>query len=297
MVVSVTRHGEPIIARTDDGTEVALWRAFRTSGQLSLRQVPIMLVHGTFSDRHFFGGRYGLAQYLADRGHDAWVAELRGRRPPDPSQPARDWGFDDWIVRDAPALLRAIQDATDAPRVLWVGHSAGAVIGLGCAARAPSFADRLAGLLMIAAPAPHAPGPIHLAASGLGHLVGRAMGRFPARALRIGPVDERPGILREWFGWNSTGRWTSRDGFDYVAGARNMRAPVFAIAGGADLLAPPSSCRRLLDAVGSGDRDMMVCSRSEGFSRNYTHNQLVISPAARQEVWPRLARWIAERFW
>lgn len=294
MVVShVTHHGEPIIARTDDGAEVALWRAFRSSGQMSLRQVPIMLVHGTFSDRHFFGGRYGLAPYLADRGHDAWVAELRGRRDP---QAARDWGFDDWIVRDAPVLLRAIQDATGAPRVLWVGHSAGAIIGLGCAARAPSFADRLAGLLMIAAPSPHAPGLVHTAVSGLGYVVSRTMGRFPARALRIGPIDERPGILREWFGWNSSGRWIGRDGFDYVAGALNMRAPVLAIAGGADLLAPPSSCKRLLDAVGAEDRELMVCSRAEGFSRNYTHNQLVISSAARQEVWPRIAGWIAERF-
>jgi predicted alpha/beta hydrolase len=153
----------------------------------------------------------------------------------------------------------------------------------------------LSGLVMLAAPAPHAPGAVHVATTALGHLVASIVGKFPADRLRIGPADERPGILRQWFRWNSSGRWIGRDGFDYADAAARVAVPAIAIAGDGDLLTPPSACRRLLDALGGADHEMVVCGRAQGFSHNFTHNQLVLSPAARQEVWPVVARWIEER--
>ncbi len=284
----------PQIVRAGDGEELTLWRMERTTGAADGRgTLPILLVHGTFSNRFFFGGRGGLAQYLADLGYDAWVAELRGRRP---GAPAQDWEFEHWIMSDAPALARAVIAATGTATLLWLGHSAGAVIGAGFAARAPEHAAMLGGLVMIAAPAPYAPGPIHLLTAAAGHAVGSALGRFPAAALRIGPADERPGILRQWFGWNASGRWIGRDGFDYRVAAARVLIPALAVAGAGDLLTPPSACRRLLDDLGGADRELVVCGRSQGFSRDYTHNRLVISAQARQEVWPVIARWIGQRF-
>jgi predicted alpha/beta hydrolase len=276
--------------RADDGAELRLWRT--TVARSPGRQVPILLVHGTFSNRAFFGGHNGLAQYLADRGYDTWVAELRGRS----SGHRPHWGFEDWIVSDAPALLCALCDATGSPRVLWIGHSAGGIIAAGCGARSDANARMLAGIILLAAPAPDRPGPWHAMVAAVGSVVGRLAGRFPARALRIGPADEGPGILRQWSGWNLRQRWVGRDGFDYLGGAKQVSVPALAVAGAGDLLAPPSSCRRLLDALGGDDHTLMICGRDSGFSRNYTHNRLVISSDAREEIWPRIAGWIEERY-
>ena len=278
----------PRVVLARDGAEVALWRH---EPAVRRHDVPVLLVHGTFSNRFFFGGQRGLAAYLADRGFDAWVAELRGRRP---EPVAGEWDFEDWILGDAPALVNAVLGATGVARLAWVGHSAGAVIGTGFAARAPEQASRLAALVMLAAPAPHAPGAAHVATAALGHAVSAGAGRFPARALRIGPVDERPGILRRWFSWNRGGRWVGRDGFDYHAAALAVAVPALALAGAADLLAPPSACRRLLDLT-RGERELITCGRANGFSRNYTHNALVISDEARADVWPVLADWLARK--
>lgn len=281
-----------IQVRADDGAALSLTRG-RGDAATRGNGIPILLVHGTFSNRRFFGGSNGLAQYLADQGYDAWVAELRGRGG-DPL--SKEWEYEDWIVRDAPALLRTLRQETGQARVIWLGHSAGGVIGIGCAARFPDLAQLLAGLILIAAPAPHAAGALHAAVAGLGNGIGRVLGRFPARALRLGPANEPPGILGQWSDWTIGAHWTGRDGFDYRAGAARVTAPALAIAGGGDLLTPPSSCRRLLDSLGSTDREMVVCGRREGFSKSFTHNRLVLSPPARREVWPLIPRWLEERF-
>ena len=279
--------------RAEDGALLRLSRCAPGHQATRLPGPPILLVHGTFSDRDFFGSRHGLGPWLASSGHDTWVGELRGRGD---SAHAPHWGFEDWITCDAPALLRALTEATGAPAVLWIGHSAGGIIAAGCGARDDRYARRLAGIVLIAAPAPDRPGPVHAAVAAVGSVVGRLAGGFPARSLRIGPTDEGPGILRQWSGWNLRQRWVGRDGFDYLREARRVSAPALAIAGGGDLLAPPASCRRLLEALGGDDHTLLVCGRAQGFSRNYTHNRVVISSDARREVWPRIAQWIGERF-
>ena len=275
---------------TSDGVTLGLWRA---AGPPATKPIPLLLMHGTFSTRHFFGAPQGLGAFLADLGYDAWIGELRGHARGDEKRPG---DFDDWILRDAPALLRGVREATGAERVVWIGHSAGAVVAVGAASYDAEVAGSLAGLVMVAAPAPDRPGSFHAAVSVAGYLVSRMWGHVPASALGIGPADEAAAILEQWTGWIRKRSWTSRDGFDYLAHARGCTAPALAIAGAGDLLTPPATCRRLLDALGSTDRTMVVCGRARGFARSYTHNRVLISSDARREVWPLIADWIGKRF-
>ncbi len=281
---------DEIRVTTSDGVRLGLWRV---AGPPPTKTVPLLLMHGTFSTRNFFGAPHGLGSYLAGLGYDTWIGELRGHGRGEARRPG---DFDDWILRDAPALLAGVRETTGASGVVWIGHSAGAVAAVGAAAHDADVARALAGLVMIAAPAPDRPGAFNAALSIAGYLVSRVVGHVPAGALGIGPADEAPAILGQWTGWVLNQSWTSRDGFDYLANARNCTAPALAIAGSADLLTPPATCRRLLDALGSTDRTMVVCGRAQGFARNYTHNRILISRDARREVWPLIADWIGRRF-
>lgn len=282
--------------RTADDVELAL---FRAPPRGAPRRAAVLLVHGTFSNRTFFAGsaERGLAGALAERGYDAWVAELRGHGRSGGVAKGRDWHFEDWIRYDAPALVRGVLEQSGAERLVWIGHSAGGIIGLAHVGLAGPLAGRVGGIVIAAAPA-----PVGLAASQrlmarAGWLIARAMGRFPARLLGIGPEDEHVGVFGQWMQWNLRGEWHGDDGTDYFASLARVTAPILALAGGGDrLVAPPRVCERLLAACGSRDKTFVVCGRTQGFSENYDHNRVLVSRGARAEVWPLIADWLERRF-
>ena len=287
----------PITVRADDGVDLALWRR-RADAPANRRAVPVLLVHGTFSNRNFFlgTGERGLAHYLASRGFESWVAELRGHGRSGAAGKGTAWRFEDWILRDAPALLRGVRDASGSESVAWIGHSAGGVIAVAYAGLQAELSGAIGGIVMAGAPAPTRPGAWHVPLAAIGYGITRLVGRFPARALRIGPEDEQPGIMQQWMEWNVRGNWIGENGTDYLANARRISAPALALAGGFDPIAPAATCRLLLDALGGADRTFLKCGRGSGFSENFSHNRLLVSTPARQEVWPRIAEWLEARF-
>jgi len=221
---------------------------------------------------------------------------LRGHGRSGERGKAEAWRFEDWIRKDAPALVNGVLEATGSERLVWIGHSAGGVIAVAWAGLGPAEAARVAGIVMAGAPAPTRPGRWHVPLAALGYGVTRVFGRFPARLLRVGPEDEHAGIMRQWMWWNVRGRWLGEDGTDYLSGARRIAAPVLAIAGTGDVIASPASCRRLLDALGGDDRTLLVCGRRTGYAENFTHHRTIVSPHAQAEIWPRIAHWMEERF-
>ena len=288
----------PLLTRTDDGVDLALYHVPPDPAAHRVQAPPILLVHGTFSNRLFFlgAGERGLARYLADRGFDTWVAELRGHGRSGDLGKASAWHFEDWIRHDAPALLRGVREATGRDRVLWIGHSAGGVIAVAYAGLGEAESRTFAGIVMAGAPHPARPGAWHVPLAAIGYGITRVFGRFPARAIGIGPEDEHRGIMSQWMAWNARGRWIGRDGTDYLAGAPLITVPVLALAGAGDIIAPPSACRDLLDTLGSADRTLVTCGRRFGFAENFSHDRVLVSTPARDQVWPRIAAWIEERF-
>jgi oxygen-independent coproporphyrinogen-3 oxidase len=289
--------GPAALVTADDGVTLALYRAAASAP----RQLapPLLLVHGTFSNRWFFLGarERGLAHALAARGWDVWVAELRGHGRSGAAGRRNAWHFEDWIRRDAPALILGVLRETGRDHLVWIGHSAGGITGVAYAGLGAAFSDRIAGLVTAGAPAPTGMHllQVPLVLAGLG--VTRIMGRFPARWIGIGPEDEHAGIMRQWLRWNLRGRWEGEDGTDYFANCATIRCPTLALAGAGDwLIAPPGRCADLLAAVGAADRTLQVCGRAQGFGEDFTHDRLLASRPARETVWPLLADWLAARF-
>src|SRR5262249_22017119 len=118
-------------ARTRDGWRLALYR-HRPARRA--HATPVLLCHGMSSNRWDMDGpgEVSLARYLAARGYDAWVVELRGAgrstRPTWWNGKRYDWTFEDYVQHDAPAALRVVLNETGARQVHWVGHSMGGMI-------------------------------------------------------------------------------------------------------------------------------------------------------------------------
>jgi len=118
-------------ATTRDGWRLALYRYGKPRGS---HGTPVLLCHGMSSNRWNMDGpgRLSLARYLARKGYDIWVVELRGAgrstRPRWWNAKQYDWRFEDYVYHDAPAALRVVLRETGAEHVHWVGHSMGGMI-------------------------------------------------------------------------------------------------------------------------------------------------------------------------
>ena len=140
-------------ARTSDGWSIALHRYLAETPRYA---EPVVLCHGLGANRFNFDltEERSLARALTAVGFDVWSLELRGHGCSDKPGWLRPhgWGFnfDDHLDRDLPAALELIRRVTHQPRVFWVGHSMGGMLGYALAGDPER--DDLAGLVTVAAP-------------------------------------------------------------------------------------------------------------------------------------------------
>jgi len=274
--------------RTRDGVDLSL---LRFSGEVRW-ETPVLLTHGTFSNAQVCAK---LASFLADQGFDCWIVEWRGHGRSDAGRGRPD--FEHLAAFDVLAGLDAVRRHTGKPRLFLAGHSGGGLVLLMHLARSPDTRKRVSGLITLASQATEAGRRWRDKATIAGFAVlNNALGRLPGPAFGLGPEDEWPGVMNQWFRWNWTRRWVGHDGFDYGAAVREIDVPALCLAGAGDrFIAPVPGCRRLFDALGSRDKRFVLCGTSDGFAEDYDHTRIIASRAAGQEIWPVIATWMRER--
>ncbi|WP_235969590.1 alpha/beta hydrolase [Anaeromyxobacter diazotrophicus] len=319
------REDELLFGETRDGWRVALGRR-RPKGPAA-RPVPVLLVHGIAANRlclDFGVERWSLAAHLARAGFDCFALDLRGHgrsRPARRGAP-RGWSFDDYLRQDIPAALDAIRAATGQDRVLWVGHSQGGLLGLAACAAYP---ERVAGLVALGAPvywdvqdrlklfarfgfllagrwnrflarmlAPLS-GYLHLPVSEIA-INGRNVSRPVYRRVLANVVENiSPGVVAQFARWISTDTFAAADGaLDYRAALGRCRQPALFVAAEADRIAPPAVVVRAAAAWG-GPSAVVRFGCAGGSSVQYGHTDLLLGVHAPEEVFPRIAAWLAEQ--
>lgn len=118
-------------ATTADGITLVMKRYKNTSGK------PVILCHGIVQnyacmDLAVTGS--SMARYLADRGYDVWVANLRSHGDGGTYQSGHngrwDWSIDEFAAYDVPAMVSKVSSATG-KKPFWVGHSMGGMAAYG----------------------------------------------------------------------------------------------------------------------------------------------------------------------
>jgi predicted alpha/beta hydrolase len=254
---------------------------------------PVVLVPGTFSNASFWLGTRGVgfARELAGIGFDTWTLDPRGHGLSERPAAGVAWSFDRWGRADVPAVVR--QATKHGRPAVVVGHSAGGAAILAALAAEPALRERVAAAVIIATPLPWLQ-PWRRLSAHMIRFASTLLREFPARALRIGPENEAASVMRQWMEWNIRRRWTGDDGTDYLAALGDVRTPVLAVAGAGDTgWAPPHACEAIVRHLGGAEPDFRVLGRRTGFSRDFGHVDIVVGRAARAEVWPLLAEWVA----
>lgn len=284
---------------------------------------PVLLVHGMGANHANFDFRpeVSLAAYLAERGWDVWVPELRG----DPGavapsrRAARRWTFDDLALRDVPAVLDAVQGATGRDQVTWVGHSMGGMLLYTTLATTP---DRVAAGVAIASPATLAePAPIYGLARALRWALGgsaplpvRPLGRglgalgkgSPVLRTLANPdnVDRRMavGLLshaltdlprplgRQVVAWVRAGALVRVDGAPWLPDSLDTDAPVLLLGASVDRIVPAANVAAGCDRIPRCRYELLGVEG--GYPRDYGHVDAVVGTDARDVLYPRVAAFL-----
>ncbi len=248
-----------------------------------------MMANGAYFGR-------GFADHLAERGIDVYILDWRGHGASVPPDPHRErWSFDDYVRADLPAAIDAV--CADAGvrigELAYLGHSLGGLVGL---AGFGTGAAPTPGKIALFATSVWLPGS---AGSRLRRWIMRAyryaarpMGYAPIRRARIGSDDENRGYVDQLTGWADTGRWTSRDGIDYMAALGAVHAPAWGISGDGDRLSSAADCQVLLDRL-PGALPLRRVGTARGDAVNPDHFTL-FTDARLAPLWNELAAWVID---
>lgn len=244
----------------------------------------------------------GLASRLAAAGIETYLADLRGHGA---ASPAPHWTYDEIVREDLPALGRLLRERHPDLPAAGLGHSLaahGVLASEGLLVPGgPAAAPPLDAIVTIAGNPwlrVFEPSAIRWAekraAAGLFRAVALACGRFPARALGMGSDDVSTEFVCDIARWVQTGRFSGRDGTDYLGGLARIRAPVLAVFGAGDrLYCHPVSGARFHAHLLRAPLETIVAGRALlGFDPG--HMGLATDPRARP-LWDEIARWLSRR--
>jgi predicted alpha/beta hydrolase len=240
----------------------------------------------------------GLVTHLQQAGVAVLWPDLRGHGESGPrAEAGGDWGYDD-LVADVPVLLDAARARFSGLPVYTVGHSLFAHVVLAHLGRQPL--TQLDGHVMLAANVCN-PGwrkrPVsylkkHALIEVMG-LLSRTVGRVPVRALKQGSDDESRGYAEDFVRILRSGRWLSRDGFDYWAALRDIETPCLAIAGAGDeFFCPPDDAREV--AAQLRRHTFEIVGVATGLAIDPGHMDLVLDERCRP-LWDRIAAFVTSQ--
>lgn len=261
------------------------------------RGVPVILLHGSFSNRRFWYSPkgVGLGAFLARAGFDVWLPEMRGHGLSVRNQQWRTNRVADYARYDLPAIAAFVREQSgQVPH--WLGHSQGGI------SLAAALGGQYLGEPAVASAAffgcqinrrywPLKIPPVEWGA----YLLLKRCTQLSGVQLKRGPEDEPVGIALETLRWNGfLGRFKDSER-DWWAGLSEVQLPVLAVAAAGDQQTPEWACRKLYEQLGSEQRQFIALGREQGFSSDFGHTEMLVSVPAQAEVWPLVRDWLEER--
>ncbi len=280
-----------VLARTSDG-----WclRGEVLAEHADARFVVILL-HAMMASRKTMDRPRGagLGSCLAARGHTVLAFDLRGHGESGPS--AREgarYTYDDYVLRDVPAIVAFVRESFPKQRVVIVGHSLGAHTSLAMAGvfpdQSPDALVSIAGNMWLPSCEPNGSRRWKKAAMlQLFLRIAETWGYFDPRPLRMGTdAVALPYVRQFWRMW-SADRFDSTDGtIDYRKNLANITFPVLSVTSEADtLLAHPASVELFLSPIAERYKTLRVV-------KNGPDHMGLVTDVRSRVVWQEIADWI-----
>ncbi|MCO7516060.1 lysophospholipase [Pseudomonas guariconensis] len=278
----------------DPSVELAMTR-LGLADQPRAQGVPVILLHGSFSNRRFWYSPkgIGLGACLARAGFDVWIPEMRGHGL---SPRNRAWRYNrvaDYARFDLPVIAAFVQEQSGQV-AHWIGHSLGGTILAAALGGGYLQAGSVASAAFFGTQVSRVYWPLKVPpVAWSARLLLKRFGQLSGSRLKRGPEDEPIGLALESLRWHGLfGRFGDKQD-DWWAGLAQVEVPVLAVAGAADYQDPVWACRKLFEQLGGGHKQFLRLGREEGFDA-FGHVDMLVSKAAQAQVWPLVERWLRD---
>jgi pimeloyl-ACP methyl ester carboxylesterase len=280
----------------DFTVELAVTRLGRVTAP-DVRGVPVILLHGSFSNRRFWYSPkgIGLGAFLARAGFDVWIPEMRGHGLSARNEAYRHNRVADYARYDLPAIAAFVCEQTgQIPH--WIGHSLGGTTLAAALGGHYLDAGQVASAALFGSQVSRTYWPLKVPPLQWGsRLLLKRFEHVSGPRFKRGPEDEPMGILLESMRWHGLfGRFGDKKD-DWWSGLRHVQVPLLCVAGAGDHQDPEWACRELFEQVGSEQKEFWCLGRQEGFSEAFGHVQMLVSKSAQAQVWPKVADWLSRQ--
>lgn len=280
----------------DPSVELAVTR-LGLADQPRARGVPVILLHGSFSNRRFWFSPkgIGLGATLARAGFDVWIPEMRGHGLSPRNQAYRHNRVADYARYDLPVLGAFVHEQSG-QKPHWLGHSLGGITLAAALGGEYLPQQHVASVALFGSQVSRTWWPLKIPpVEWSGRFLLKRFTHISGSRLRRGPEDEPIGLALEVLRWNGLfGGFRDRDR-DWWAGLAQVQVPLLAVAGAGDHQDPVWACRKLFDQFGSPQRQFLELGKAQGLSEDFGHVQMLVSRQAQVDVWPQVERWLNER--
>jgi len=260
--------------------------------QQQSRGVPVVLLHGSFSNRGFWlsNAGIGLAAALLSAGYDPWLLEMRGHGDSPINRDYKNNSIEGYAQFDLPAVQAFVKEQTG-QSAAWVGHSMGGVTIATSLAGGHLQEEDISTVVLLGSQVTRYPWLLRLP---LARLIARLLllKKSVIKGGQIGPEQEPVGIAKEFARWAGLlNGWKPKKGKTYWHGWRQITTPVLAFGAKKDRGDPATACRKLVEAT-AGEHAFYLLSQKEGFAKDYGHVDMVVSKEAATDVWPKVITWL-----
>ncbi|MGB3180726.1 MAG: alpha/beta fold hydrolase [Cyclobacteriaceae bacterium] len=263
----------------------------------------VFMLHGSIENGRIFYSKSGkgLAPWLAGKGYDVFVCDMRGKgRSTPPTGRGAAYGLMDAIKEEVPMLLDYVEKVRPGAPMHWMAHSWGGVTLLSFLARWPDRKPRSMTFFgtkrQINIRSFRKFVNVDIMYTYAAALVKRLYGYLPARSLKFGSDNESSKLHSETRRWVQ-GPWTDfDDGFDYGRAVNRAELPptLHIAAINDEYLGHPEDVQRLIKEVGEHPHEFIVLSKENGNRHDYDHINMLTHPDALTDHFPTVLRWLKE---
>ena len=287
------------LVTTKDGEQIAVWKIYNSvKSSAIVKGQNVLLTHGTFSDKRVC---LGIANYLANCGHNCYIMEWRGHG--NSSVPKQKFNFETVALYDIDATLHYLLAELQLDNIHCVTHSGGGICLTMCLIQNEHYVNKISSISMVAC---QAYGAVinpksYLKITSI-KAITRLLNYVPAKRFKLGIVNESYHMMSQWFNWNLQQNFKSslaqedshyNKNFDYRQLMSKVTTPIYGIsAQGDNVIAPPRGCEIFFSDFDNSANSFRKFSVANGDLENYNHSRVILSSNAAKEVWPTIAAWI-----